>query len=268
MISIIPRNKNGFVIPPGIANVSLFEFNVTGIQDSSYIYNNTIYNGTSQGNLQFYYNATRAQKYQVSIEYADQVIALSPYTSTVVANVIDLSTLTATDVTFDDSGSGSFDLSATDRFGNPVVLPDLETTLSPACSFPNVTCLSSNLLYTCDYTVQQAGVYCITVVNTTLDIEYPVIGSTILVTGGAGCSGFDFCSGNGVCYIDTNNVYQCNCKDGYTGDNCNTKISSKYMLLWLGVGLLIGLSILLLIIGVIIGCLLGRRNRGSKNLLN
>jgi hypothetical protein len=160
-------------------------------------------------------------------------------------------------------------LEATDAFGNPVVIQGLNATLAPSCSFTNVSCSSLANVYTCDFSVQESGVYCITVTNSTTLAEYPVAASTILITGGAGCGELDFCNQNGVCYEDqTSSKYQCNCKEGYTGTTCNTKIKSKYMNLWLGIGLLIGLSILLLVIGVVLGCLIGRRGRGQKNLLN
>jgi hypothetical protein len=271
LINITVYNKNGFIIPATNTTVDPngFNFTIIGSNNSAHQITNAAVTQFVGNSVLAEYNGTNAQFYDVSITYNDTFVGNQTYLSQIIPAAIDLNTLVASNISSEDTGTGYFDLSATDAFNNPVVVSSgLDVTLSPACSSPNVTCTPSGLLSFCQFTVQEAGVYCISIENLTSLVQYEVANSTILVaTGGNGCSDEDYCNGNGLCYQDpSGSGFLCNCKNGYTGSSCSTKIKSHYMNLWLGVGLLIGLSILLLIIGVVLGCLLGRRNRGGKNL--
>jgi len=273
--TIYVANKYGIAITDGslCSQFNLTDWTVTF--DETYLWNETVTTAPVlscnkvTGSFYGKYTPNRARTYSVDIELKGQSIDRVPYQPTVVPAAVYPPYTIVSGLNGTSSDNGTFYLQTQDRFHNNEIYTDKDdfnVTLSPTCTNTSITTRDAgNGLLEVDYSVTEGGVYCVSIYYE--DALYRVLDSTIHAIGGTGCN--NSCNVQGYCFRNyhpstADTEYSCSCFQGWTGDDCSVKMSSKYPLsIGAVVGLIIGLGILLFIIGLILGFFvfrfLGRR---------
>jgi len=291
---IYASNEFGIAITDGSLCINWDSTNFTVQFDSSYSWNDPSQTSTTvtscngvDGSFYGNYPPTRARTYNVTITLNKIPILGNPYRPTVVPAVVypPNTIIIGLNKTI-NSDNGTFYLQARDQYLNNETNVDkasINITLSPTCvqTYVNTYNAGGGLLRV-DWAVTEGGIYCVNIAFTSIEaqprfhgqldtIYYPILDASIHALGGVGCN--SSCSSKGYCFRNmepstsaTN--YSCSCFQGWTGEDCSVKMSSKYPLaVGAVVGLVIGLGILMFIIGLILGFFLVRflKTRGDDH---
>jgi len=267
---IYAANEYGIAITDGSLCNNWTPSNFTVQFDSTYSWNSDVTTAhvTScdhdDGSFNGTYFPTRARTYNVNISLNSIQILDNPYKPTVVPTVVFPPNTIIFGLNTTNSDNGTFYLQTRDRFLNnetDVDKSNCNIILTPTCALTYVSTFNSGGgLLRVDWAVAEGGIYCVNVAFN--GSNYPLLDASIHALGGVGCN--TSCSSKGYCFknMDPSTVstnYSCNCFQGWTGEDCSVKMSSKYPLaVGAVVGLVIGLGILMFIFGLILGFFLLR----------